>query len=584
MTQRDPAPARRSRVDRTQGRAARCRAAACVPSAAPRWIACALGLAALAAVLTAGAAARAQSVLVQTTAGWVQGAAPDARGVTAFMGIPYAAPPTGALRWRPPQPAPQWNGVRASVGYGNACLAAPQPGPPRPAVPPQSEDCLTVNVWTPAPYKGAAKPVMVWLHGGGFQFGASAQASYDGSLLATRDVIVVSLNYRLGVFGFLATPALDQEAGTSGAYGFQDQLAALRWVQENIANFGGDPSRVTLFGESAGAHSVGILLASPLSRSLFSRAIAQSGAFWDSEHGSIPTHAEALAIGQAFAARFPGQDLRALPANQVNETGGWDYVSDPGVTTFGPSTDGQVLRDSPANVFLRGEQLDVPLLGGWNAAEYFLFQLRALPATTPQAFDAAAQQQFGNRCLPLFRALYPAYGSEQAQASSYQLAGDLIISEQTWEMLSLLRRPGSANVYAYRFSYASPYSPVASHTAEIPFVFGTMTPQRFAPQSTAPTDADRRMSDLMASYWTNFARSGDPNGFGLPHWPVHGTVGFPVMQLRGANSGAGPDSEAGRFLFIASYRKHGRLPEAWRTLGAEHQERYPGFGCRYDDR
>lgn len=553
-----------------------------VSAKARRWIAFMLAWAAALAVLPT-TAAQAQSVLIPTTAGWVQGAAPDARGVTAFKGIPYAAPPTGPLRWRPPQPAPQWNGVRAAVNYGNACLAAPMPGPARPAVPPQSEDCLTVNVWTPAPYKGAAKPVMVWLHGGGFQFGSSASPTYDGSLLATRDVVVVSLNYRLSVFGFLAHPALDQESGSSGAYGFQDQIAALRWVQRNIENFGGDPSRVTLFGESAGAHSVGILLASPLSRGLISAAIAESGAFWDSEHGSIATHEEALARGRAFVDRFAGQDIRSVPASQIIAVGGWDYVSDPGVTTFGPSIDGQVLRDAPANVFLRGGQLDVPLLGGWNAAEYFLFQPRALPAATPQAFDAAAEQLFGSRCLPLFKALYPASSPEQAQASSFLLDGDLIISEQTWEMLSLLRRPGSANVYAYRFSYTSPYSPIASHTAEVPFVFGTLTPQRFAPQSTAPTDADRRMSDLMVAYWTNFAHRGDPNGVGLPHWPVHRTAGFPVMQLR-ANSEAGPDSDAGRFLFIASYRKHGRLPEAWRTLGAGHLERYPGFVCRYEDR
>jgi len=533
-------------------------------------------------VLTAMGGAQAQSPLVYTTSGWVQGSAPDANSVTAFKGIPYAASPTGPLRWRPPQAAPQWNGVRPAINYGNACLAAPLPNPAPPSGPPQSEDCLTVNVWTPAPYDGAAKPVMVWLHGGGFQFGSSASATYSGSNLAARDVVVVSLNYRLGVFGFLAHPALDQESGGSGAYGLQDQLAALRWVQQNIAKFGGDPSRVTLFGESAGAHAVGILLASPQSRGLFSRAIAESGAFWDSEHGSLATHGEALAKGRAFVERLSNPDIRAVPASQVNAAASWDSVSDPGITAFAPSVDGQVLRDSPANVFARGEQLNVPLLGGWNTAEYFLFQPRALPATTPQLFDAAAEQQFGKRCSWLFELLYPTRTAEQAQASAFQLDGDLVISEQTWEMLSLPQRPGSANVYAYRFSYTSPYVPIASHTAEVPFVFGTLTPQRFAPGSTAPIQADRQLSDLIMAYWTNFAHRGDPNGAGLPVWPVHRTVGFPVMQLK-ANSEAGPDSDADRFLFIASYRKHGRFPEAWRTLGAGHKERYAGVGCRYED-
>ncbi len=194
-------------------------------------------------------AAWAQPAPVSTTTGWVQGIAPNAQGVTAFKGIPYAAPPTGPLRWRPPQPMPPWAGIRTAASFGSACLAAPAPGSAPVASSSQSEDCLTVNVWTPAPDGGAAKPVMVWLHGGGFQFGSSASSTYDGSNLAARGVVVVSLNYRLGVFGFLAHPAFDQEAGGSGAYGLQDQLAALRWVRQNIASFGGDPSRVTLFGE-----------------------------------------------------------------------------------------------------------------------------------------------------------------------------------------------------------------------------------------------------------------------------------------------------------------------------------------------
>jgi len=526
--------------------------------------------------------AQAQPATVLTTAGWVQGLAPDAQGVMAYKGIPYAAPPTESLRWRPPQPVPPWAGIRTAVNFGAACIAAPAPGSAPAVSASQSEDCLTVNVWTPAPNDGAARPVMVWLHGGGFQFGSSASPTYDGSNLAAHGVVVVSLNYRLGVFGFLAHPALDQEAGGSGAYGLQDQLAALRWVQGNIAAFGGDPSRVTLFGESAGAHAVGILLASPQSRGLLSRAIAESGAFWDSEHGSLATHEEALAKGRAFAGQFAGQDVRAVPAEQINAAAAWDPNSDPGITAFAPSVDGQVLRDSPAAVFARGEQLDVPLLGGWNSAEYFLFEPRALPYTTLETFDAAAQTLFGSRCLPLFEALYPASSPDQAQASSLLLDGDLIISEQVWEMLSLRRRPRSADVYAYHFSYTSPYSPIASHTAELPFVFGTLTPQRFAPQSASPGEDDRRMAKLMMAYWTNFARQGNPNGAGLPLWPVYKGAGSPVMQLS-AVSEAGPDSDADRFRFIASYRKRGRLPQSWRTLGAGYGDGDAKVGCGHEN-
>lgn len=537
-----------------------------------------IAMLATAATALVSGAAQAQTGYVWTNAGLVQGAAPDAQDVTAFKGIPYAAPPTGALRWRPPQPAPHWDGVRATTNFGSACLAAPVPGPAPAAGPPQSEDCLTVNVWTPAPYDGAAKPVMVWLHGGGFQFGSSASPTYDGSHLAGRDVVVVSLNYRLGVLGFLASPELDQESGSSGAYGLQDQLAALRWVRENIAKFGGDPTRVTLFGESAGAHAVGLLLASQKSRGLVSSAIAESGAFWDTARGSLLTHQEALAKGRAFFDRFAGQDIRAVAADQINSAGAWDYVSDPEIQAFAPSVDGQVLRASPADVFARGEQLNVPLLGGWNEAEYFVFLPFALPYATPDVFDAAARQLFGDRCLPLFKALYPASSPDQARASSFLLDGDLTIAEQTWEMLSLPHRPESANVYAYKFSYTSPYSPIASHTAEVSFVFGNLTPQRFAPQSTAATEDDRKISDLIMGYWTNFARQGNPNGTGLPFWPVYKESRSLVMQLN-ANSAAGPNTDVDRFRFIASYRKHGRFPAAWRTLGAGFNDHYPRVNC-----
>lgn len=233
----------------------------------------ALGLAIL-GVVAPQAVMASTGVMVLTAAGFVQGAPPDAHGVTSFKGIPYAAPPVGALRWHPPQAPLAFNGMLQATAYGAACLAAPPANSPA-----QSEDCLTLNVWTPAPFTGAAKPVMVFLHGGGFEFGSGASPTYDGSVLATKDVVVVTINYRLGVFGFLAHPSLDAEAGGSGAYGLQDQQAVLRWVQQNIANFGGDPSNVTLFGESAGAHAVGILMASPLSPGLFSKAILQSGSY-----------------------------------------------------------------------------------------------------------------------------------------------------------------------------------------------------------------------------------------------------------------------------------------------------------------
>jgi len=506
---------------------------------------------------------------VRTDAGLLRGAAPDARGVTAFKGIPYATPPVGPLRWRAPQPATPWRDVRDAVRFGAPCWAAIAPGPARPGATPPSEDCLTINVWTPAPHAGAAKPVMVWLHDGGFEFGSSAQPGYDGSRLAARGVVVVSLNYRLGVFGFLAHPALDAEAPGSGAYGLQDQVAALRWVQRNIAAFGGDPQHVTLFGESAGAHAVGILMASQQTRGLFTKAIAQSGAFWDSEHGSIATHDEALARGRALAPKLGVQtvaELRAVPADRLNTATSWDFTSDPGVTAFAPSVDGQLLRESPAATFARGGQLDVPLLGGWNAAEDVAFRSRALPHATPAAFADAARQLFGADRMGEFAALYPARDSDQARASAFALVGDLVISEQTWEMLGLHRQTRRSAVYAYQFAHRSSYSPVASHAADPVFVFGTLTPQFFAPQAPPPDEVDRQVSELMMAYWTNFATRGDPNGAGLPVWPVYEGPGSSVMHLQ-AGAAAGPERDTDRLRFVASFRREGRLPESWRVLG-----------------
>ena len=527
------------------------------------------GLAGL-AVLMAGAPGPAQAQyppIVRTEAGLTQGAAPDASGVAAFKGIPYAAPPVGELRWRNPQPAPRWDGVHQAARFGSACWQAPVPGRSPAASPPQSEDCLTLNVWTPAANGRAGRPVMVWLHGGGFQFGSSAQPVYDGARLAARGVVVVSLNYRLGAFGFLAHPALDREAPGSGAFGLQDQLAALRWVERNIGEFGGDAGNVTLFGESAGAHSVGILLASPLARGLFDKAIVQSGAFWDSEHGSIISHETALQQGLALSARAEAPtaaDLRAIPADRLNTLTAYDFVSDPALTAFAPSIDGRLLRESPATALRRGRLRNIPLLGGWNDAEFALFTSRALPHATAKEFNAAAAKLFGADRMAEFTMLYPSHTPQELAASSNTLIGDLVISEQTWRLLGLHAQAHDARTFAYQFSYTSPYSPIAAHTADLPFVFGTLTPQTFAPTASAASANDRHLSDVMMSYWTNFATHGDPNGPGLPFWPAYAGSGSTVMRLQ-ANPAAGAETGTDRLRFIASFQRDGRFPEAWRT-------------------
>ncbi len=539
-----------------------------------------LALSALFVAPHAGSAATVSPPVVKTTSGTFQGAAPDANGVESFKGVPYAAPPVGPLRWHAPAPVKAQPGVQPATSFGNACLAAPGPfaNLPNTATVPQSEDCLNLNVWTqslPKNSSSARRPVMVWLHGGGFEFGASADPTYDGSLLAARGVVVVSLNYRLGVFGFLASSSLDAQLGSSGDWGLQDQLAALKWVQQNIAHFGGDPSQVTLFGESAGAHAVGMLMSSPKAKGLFSRAIIESGALWDTEHGSIATHAEALARGNQFLSQFAGQDPRSIPADVINAKAPWDGVSDPTITAFAPSIDGNVLTDSPGNVFAKKKQLHIPILGGWNGAEYFIFAGRAIPAAPPAVFYSAASNLFGPACLPQFKSLYPPTDATNAQASSFQLDGDMGIAEQTWE--TLLRQSAVSSSYAYNFTYTSPYSPMPIHTAEVPFVFGTLTRELDAPTAT-PAASDKALSAMMMSYWTNFAKRGNPNGAGLPTWPTIGSQGSHVLTLDN-NPRATSNPDLARFKFLARYRQNGRFPQQWRALGSPYLGTYQGPGC-----
>ncbi len=519
------------------------------------------------ACLSAGSAHA--SSPVRTDGGLVQGA--DASGVTSFKGIPYAAPPVGALRWEAPQPAAPWTGVRDATAFGAPCWATPF-GPPNPAAPQPSEDCLTLNVWKPI--SGTAvrpKPVMVWIHGGGFVFGSSGDPTDDGTNLAGRDVLVVSMNYRLNAFGFLAHPALDAQAGSSGAYGLEDQVAALRWIRRNIASFGGDPNNVTVFGQSAGAHSIGILMAAPSARGLFQKAIIESGAWWDSEHGSLSTHPEALAEGVALADKLGTQTaagLRAIPAAQLNAVSAWNPATDPGLTAFTPSIDGQFLPQSPGAAFVNGTQPKIPLMGGWTDREDLpIFDARDLPHATPQQFRSVASQQFGAHWLTVFDYLYPSGDETQTTSSANQLSGDLVIAQQTWEMLARQWLTSRAPVYVYQYSYSSPYAPVPIHTVEQPFVFGTLTPEIYPPNTAAPSDADRGFSDLLMSYWTNFAKGGTPNGAGLPAWPAYRGPGSKVMHLDNA-SAAAPEYGTDRFGFIAAYRRDGRLPDQWRNVNA----------------
>ncbi|MCK1383585.1 carboxylesterase family protein [Bradyrhizobium sp. 21] len=500
---------------------------------------------------------------VHTQAGCVRGGSCDARGVLAFKGIPYAAPPVGPLRWCAPQPPAPWDGVRDALTFGAGCLSAlendQRPGP-------RDEDCLYLNVWTAAKHADEKRPVMVWIHGGGFQFGSSANPATDGGALAAKGAVVVSFNYRLGILGFLAHPDLDREA-PSGNYGLQDQLMALRWVKANIAGFGGDPDNVTLFGESAGAMAVGVLMASPLAHGLFHKAIGQSGAFWDGKHGPMQSFEEARARGLAFA-RQQGNGsiaaLRAMPADQLNAAAPWSFRTSPVVTAFSPSIDHHVVPDVPARRFLRGEQMHIPLLAGWNAAEEFPFTSQSLPDQSARAFLTAVEEMFGKEHMADLLKVYPAATDAEAKASAAALTGDYVVGEQCWQWLRLHRRGGRAPVYGYHFSYTSPYTPIASHVTEIPFVFGTLTPQQVIGSTTLPADEDRALARTLMDYWVNFAAHGDPNGSGLPPWPAYDETD--VVQILDKAIEARPNPQAARFRFLDRFRQDGVLPLRWREV------------------
>jgi para-nitrobenzyl esterase len=495
---------------------------------------------------------------VELAGGPIHGSARDENGVLSFKGLPFAAPPVGTLRWKPPQPVQPWKDVRDATEFGARCWSAPVSWPYRPIA--QSEDCLMLNVWTAARNPDERRPVMVFIHGGGFQFGSTAKPTFDGGRLAQQGVILVTITYRLGVFGFLAHPDLDREGSASGNFGLQDQIAALAWIRENVAQFGGDPDNVTVFGESAGAISIGLLMTSPLVRGLFHKAIGQSGAFLDSDQGSMSTSLQAREQGVALSADVGAsgiEDLRAIPADRLNSI----------ARGFYPSLDGYVLPEDPAAAFANGRQVDVPLLAGWNDAEYSSFMSRALPHATAEEFREAASRQFGPDRMADFLKVYPAGTDAEAAASAAQLVGDLMISQQTWEWLGMHRETGSSAVYGYQYGYASLFSPVPAHAAEVRFVFGFMTPFPSADQSIKASAADRSVSARMMAYWTNFARAGNPNGPGLPVWPRYMGRGSNIMRFGVDGPVAAAETGTQAFRFIESFRRDGRLPESWRTSG-----------------
>ena len=452
---------------------------------------------------------------VRVEQGQLSGAAGKSPDVRVYRGIPFAAPPVGDLRWKPPQPASHWQGVRPASEFGNACWQTPYP--PAFAIyqtelPPLSEDCLYLNVWTSAKSAADRMPVMVWIHGGGFTRGAGSLPTYDGENLARRGVVVVTINYRLGIFGFFAHPELTAESPhhASGNYGLMDQIAALAWVKKNIAAFGGDPNRVTIFGESAGSWAVNALMASPLARGLFVGAIGESGGTM----GRMVPLAEAEKNGEKLASGLGATDgglktLRATSAEALLKAGAAETVP--------TIVDGWVLPQEVYTIFAEGKQNDVPLIVGNNADEGTVLAPQGA-SMNAALFTAQAKQRFGGLAAP-FLAAYPAGSDPEAVASFYAAFRDDIFGWQMRTWAQMQTRTGHHPVYRYYFSHWPPGPQSARlrafHASEIPYVFGNFT------WPFPWNDADRSLSEVMMSYWTNFAKTGDPNGREPIQWPVY---------------------------------------------------------------
>ena len=484
-----------------------------------------------------------------TIAGKTEGA------VRAFLGIPYAAPPVGELRWKPPAPAAKWNGVREAVHFGARCMQGPiysdmvfrDPGP--------SEDCLTLNVWTPAQATTKKLPVMVWIYGGGFQAGSTSEPRQDGQVLAQRGVVVVSMNYRLGVFGFFALPELAAESGhnSAGNYGLLDQAAALAWVHQNISAFGGDPDNVTIFGESAGASSVSALMASPIVAGLFVKAIGESGSAFAKATAPMKTLAQREESDANFAKASLGsaalKDLRAIRAQKVLDAA---LKKDDAELRFSPSVDGYFLPQSVAAIFAAQKENKVSLLAGWNHDEETIGKDAPAIPTPEQRLRADAEKEFPGKVEQFMRLYGPASPAE-AKRSLDDFLSDNPRAWSMWKWLESAAVEGKKPVYRYRFdrslpSATDPAGLGAYHSGEIEYVFGALDSKAGIPW----TLQDRALSDLMQKYWTNFARNGDPNGEGLPVWPAYRAAeDWPVMHLD-VVSKAEKDRLRDRYVFLDS--------------------------------
>jgi para-nitrobenzyl esterase len=449
---------------------------------------------------------------VKVEGGMVQGTSED--GLTVYRGIPFAAPPVGDLRWKAPQPAAKWEGVKDAAKF------APGPIQSGNVASGKSEDCLYLNVWTPAKTAADRIPVLVWIYGGGFGAGATSDRNYSGEMLAKKGVVLVSIAYRVGQLGFLSHPELSAESPShaSGNYGLLDMIAGLQWIQKNIAAFGGDPNKVTIFGESAGGIAVSMLCASPLAKGLFHGAISQSG-------GSF---------GPPRPNTMPGENLKRL---SDAERSGAEYAKSAGVSTIAelrkiaadklpagrglgmswPIIDGYVIPDDQYKLYEAGKFNDTPILVGYNSDEGASFS----PPKTTEEYVANTKSRYGKFADSLLNA-YPA-GTGAVAKTARDLARDSAFGWHTWIWSRLQSKNGKSKAYLYYFDQHAANQEGSPHGQDVSFVFQHLRPQ--APK------ADQDISEAMATYWTNFAKRGDPNGDGVPAWPAFSDANAQVMYF-----------------------------------------------------
>jgi len=507
-------------------------------------------------IFAAGFVIAQQPPPVKVDEGLLQGTSED--GLTVYRGIPFAAPPVGDLRWRAPRPAAKWEGVRQADRF------APGPIQSWGAASGKSEDCLYLNVWTPAQSADDRIPVLVWIYGGGFNGGSTSDPIYSGEKLAKKGVVLVSINYRVGHLGFLAHPELTAESPNhvSGNYGLLDMIAGLQWVKKNIAAFGGDPDKVTIFGESAGGIAVSMLCASPLAKGLFGGAVSESGgSFGPPRSTTFPGEnmkrlADAERDGQAYAKSAGASsvaELRKIPADKL-PMGGF------GKGMAWPVLDGWVIPDDQYKLYEAGNFNDTPILVGYNSDEGASFS----PPKTPGDYIAGVKARYGKFADDLLKA-YPV-DSNTVPKTARDLARDAAFGWHTWSWARLQSKIGRSRAYVYYFDQhpdfpeGSPRAGYGSpHGQEVAYVFNHLDASK--PQTTK---TDLSISEAMATYWTNFAKHGDPNGDGVPAWPPFSDAN-PVVMYFSQTPHTGPVPSAEALKTLDAYFKWRRTPEgeAW---------------------